>query len=290
LGVEKTRELATAGSLTAAQRILTQSPYRRDVQIGATLRETEFAVSATLLWQLRVLAGWQPRAGASIVRTLAGGFEVANITALAATLAGAAPQADYELGALDWAWSRLREARSLPELRAALAHSVWGDPGAEAAGEIADAVALAWAARVAASVTAGLAWAHGAAALLLARRRFVETRLAAPLPEPVARQAARLLGDAALAAPDLASYRSALPSTARWALSGVGTAADLWRAEFSWWRRLAADGANLLAGGGFGPSAPIGATALLAADAWRVRAALQVAAGAGSLEAFDELV
>jgi hypothetical protein len=287
LGAERTRELAATGSLSAAQRILARSPYRRDIRVGATLPETEFAVSSTLLWQLRVLAGWQPRAGAGIVRTLAGGFEVANIAALAVALAGGTTGTPYEPGALDWAWRRLRDARSVTELLAALGNSIWGEPGGEGVEDIADAVALVWATRVNASIAPAAGWARGAAALLIARRRFLDDR---PLPEPIIHRARHLLGDAALAATDLTAYRSALPYAARWTLSDTGTVAELWRAEFTWWRRLAADGAKLLADSGFGSSVPIGATAVLAVDAWRVRAALQVAAGVASPEAFDELV
>jgi hypothetical protein len=49
------------------------------------------------------------------------------------------------------------------------------------------------------------------------------------------------------------------------------------------------DGAALLAGSGFGPGRMIGATALLAADAWLVRGALEIAARGGdrALEVFD---
>lgn len=287
LGENGVRSLAARGSLAGAQRMLAHGPYQHDIRLGASLPDTEFAVSATLAWQLRVLAGWQPRAGAGLVRTLAGGFEVANIAALATTLAGGPARSSYELGALDWAWRGLRGARTSAELRAALGNSVWGDPGDESCGDIADAVALVWAARVADSISAARAWAHGAAALLVARRRFAEHR---PLSAPIARRTAHMLGERAVSASELDSYRAALPSTARWALRDADTAADLWRAEFSWWRRLAADGAKLLADGGFGPAVPIGTTAVLAADAWRVRAALQVAAGVADTGVLDELV
>jgi hypothetical protein len=48
------------------------------------------------------------------------------------------------------------------------------------------------------------------------------------------------------------------------------------------------DGVALLHQSGFGPDVPLGAAAVLAADAWRLRAALELAArgGAGS-EVFD---
>jgi hypothetical protein len=287
VGAGKARDLAMSGSLAAAQRVLTESPYRRGVRVGATLADTEFAVSATLLWDMRILAGWQPGTGAQMIRTLAGGFEVANIGALAAALAGGTEQPWYDPGSLNWAWPRLREARSLAELRAALRDSTWGDPGGETARDIVDGVLLAWAARVAAGVGDAAAWAAGAAALVLARRIFLQ---ATPLPAPAARRGAHLLGAAALAATDPQTYRAALPSPARWALTGVDTADDLWRAEFAWWRRVASDGRQLLGGLRFGPSTAVGAVAVLAADAWRVRAALQVAAGSSDVEDFDELV
>jgi hypothetical protein len=71
--------------------------------------------------------------------------------------------------------------------------------------------------------------------------------------------------------------------------------ADLWTAEARWWARLRADGARLLAEPGFGPHAAIGAVALLAVDAWQVRAALEAVARAGGpasatvAEVFDAL-
>lgn len=79
----------------------------------------------------------------------------------------------------------------------------------------------------------------------------------------------------------------------RWVLAAVLTeradaADDLWRAEITWWRHVEADGVALLHRSGPGPDAPVGAAAVLATDAWRVRAALEIAARGGSpVEAFD---
>ncbi|ATL69301.1 hypothetical protein [Nocardia terpenica] len=277
-------DLAAAGSLAAAQQILAASPYRRAVRPDASLAETEHAVAAVTLWQLRVLAGWQPRAGARMIRSLAGGFEMANIVALAATLTGSPPQPMFEPGALSWAWPRLRTARSLPDLTVALGNSAWGAPVGDTVADIADGLAIAWAGRVAADVPYAAAWAAGAAALLVARRRFVQTW---PLPEPIARQARHLLGIPALAATDLPGYIAELPSPARWALTDVTAIENLWRAEFRWWSRVNRDGRTLLSDNRFGPAATIGAVAVLAVDAWRVRAALQIAAGAGLMDDFD---
>ncbi|MBF6299017.1 hypothetical protein IU459_15905 [Nocardia amamiensis] len=92
LGTPRTRELAALPSLSAAQRVLLDSPYRRGIRPGQDLAETEHALAAALLWHLRVLAGWQPRAGARTVRLLAGGFEVANIVDHAHALSGATPR------------------------------------------------------------------------------------------------------------------------------------------------------------------------------------------------------
>ena len=45
-------------------------------------------VAETLLWHLRILAGWLPAAGAGLMRALAGWFELQNIDARLAALAG----------------------------------------------------------------------------------------------------------------------------------------------------------------------------------------------------------
>ncbi len=284
-GVAGARDLAAAGSLSAAQRLLGSGPYGRHVSIGMSLPDSETGVFAAILWQLRVLAGWQPPAGARLIRTLAGGFEVANIAALAAATTGLPRPPGYDAGALTWAWPRLRDATTLPELRAALSNSIWGDPGTDVLPDLVDAVTAVWAGRVAAQVAAARPWAAGGLALLVARRRFAERR---SLPEVVVRESDRLLGERATAAADPSAYISALPATARWALSD-GTA-ELWRDEFGWWGRVARDGRFMLGAKRFDATVPVGAVAVLAADAWRVRAALQVAAGAADEEAYDELV
>ena len=102
-----------------------------------------------------------------------------------------------------------------------------------------------------------------------------------------------MLGPGAAAGRSLGDLADALPRRLGWVLAGLPTGGDdggdrLWTAETAWWRRVETDGLDLLHRSGFGPDAPIGATAVLAVDAWRVRAALEVAArGGGRLEAFD---
>jgi hypothetical protein len=76
------------------------------------------------------------------------------------------------------------------------------------------------------------------------------------------------------------------PTDARWVLAGIDRPEELWRADVAWWHRVERDAFALLRRASFGRPPVIGAVAVLAADAWRVRAALEVAAR-GSVEAFD---
>ncbi len=147
---------------------------------------------------------------------------------------------------------------------------------------------MAAARRTAAAVPAARRWAQGRAALLTARERFVHRR---PLPAPVRRDAAALLGPRAVDAASFTDFRDGLPSTARWILEGIGEPGGLWRAEAHWWRVLHLDGTAMLRTGRHGPRTVVGAVAVLSADAWRVRAALESAARGGRpLEEWDALV
>ena len=65
------------------------------------------------LWDLRVLAGWLPRDGVRLLRTLAGWFELANVDELLQTRPGRPAGEEFRLGALATAWPQLRQAGSL---------------------------------------------------------------------------------------------------------------------------------------------------------------------------------
>lgn len=287
LGAAGARLLAASPSLVDAQHLLVASPYRHDVRVGMTLEETEHAVGAALLWHVRVLAGWQPRAGAEWLRLLAGGFEVANTAEHVRSLAGAPAGRRYRLGTLGMAWNRLSGTDSLGELRSELAASPWGDPGAETPWVLVTGMQLGWAGRVAASVPPAAPWAAGAAALLVARESFVRRR---SLPESLRRKVIALLGVDPADCPALEVFTARLAGEARWALSGTADPADLWRAEARWWTRVERDGHALLRRPGYGPDPVVGAVALLAVDARRVRAAVELAARGGRpLEVFDAL-
>ncbi|MEU8849549.1 V-type ATPase subunit [Streptomyces sp. NPDC048564] len=286
MGAEGVSEVAASRTLDDALRYLAATPYRHDVSPGTTPDEAQRAVSATLLWHLRVLAGWQPATGTEVIRALAAGFEISNTEHHLRAL-GAGPRQlgaerlsapPYRLGALATAWTRLARTRTPSELRTALAASTWGDPGGDSPAAVATAMRVSAAVRLAAAVPDAARWAAARLALLFGREVFVVGR---PVPEVSARRAARLLGTRAAGAGSYADFRQSLPVTARWVLDDVDEAAGLWRAEARWWDAVERDGHQLLRRSGFGPQPVVGAVALLSADAWRTRGALELAARGG---------
>jgi hypothetical protein len=242
-------------------------------------------VAATLLWNLRVFAGWLPRDGGERLRVLAGWFEIADVDELLRGLGGGATGPLFRLGSLATVAARLQAATSPDQLRQVLATSPWGDPGGTTPRTIAPALRLAWAERVVAAVPPARPWAVGGSALLVARELFVARRR---LPDAAAASARRLLGGAALGTRSLPELARALPSDARWALAGTDEPDRLWRAEAGWWARVDRDAAALLRRPRFGLETAVGTVGAAAVDAWRVCAALECAArGGGVLEVFD---
>lgn len=285
LGRVEAVRLAVTGSVEAVVAELVDTPYGSHVGPGQTLLEVQRSIVDAVIWNVRVLAGWTPREGVTILRTLIATLEAANVRDHVLRLAGADPPAPFRLGGLTTAWKRLQLTTSLPELRRALAASPWGDPGGETPREIDLAMRTALADRVVAAVPAAARWAAGATALLVAREVLLDGR---PLP-PAARLAVqRVIGRDAVEADTLPDLLAALPPTARWALADVKDPLGLWRAEAQWWAGVERDGGALVRGSREGPDVVVGAVAMLAADAWRVRAALELAArGGGSREALD---
>lgn len=306
LGAGPARRLAARGSLRDAQRALDGTAYGRGIRPGQELAATQHEVAGALLWNLRVLAGWLPQDGVRLLRVLCAWFELANVDELLAALAGRAPEPEFRLGALATAWPRLRRAGSRDGLRAALASSDWRDPGGDTERALRLGLRARYAARAAALGDPVRAWAAGAMALLVAGEMAAgePARPAAPagtafpgtafpgtaLPGTVLTDASSLLGPGALRAASLAELAGALPSGARWVLDGVSAPGELWRAEAAWRGRVERDGLRLLAGGGLDDQVVTGAVAVLACDAWRVRAALELAARGGApLDAYDEV-
>lgn len=276
------RALAERGSLEEAVRELSASPYGHELAAARSLEEAQRAVAATLLWHLRVLAGWLPPPGGELLRAMAAGFELANVQDRLAYFAGEPYRPAFELGTLATAWPALARTGSPEQMRAVLAGSRWSDPGSSEPAAIATALRAAWAGRIAAAVPDAAAWARSAAALLLAREVWRGGQRLAGL-RRVAGLSDRWSHPASPA--DLAAL---LPANLRWALAGIDGPEELWQAEARWWSRVEADAARLTAARRQGRATVVGVVGLLAVDAWRVRAALAAAAlGRAGREAFD---
>ena len=308
IGADEARRLAACGSLDEALAMLAATPYRigpvppggaagQDGQMtsgGAAadgrgvqeeLAAAQHAIAAALLWDLRVLAGWLPQGGAQLMRALAGWFEIANVAERLAELAGRQPGATFRLGALATAWPQLRRADSLAQLRSVLAASAWKDPGGDTPEALEVGLRTRWAQRVAGLGEPAQTWAASALALLLAGERFGAERATNPVLRSVA---ATLLGPRAAAADTPGELARRLPGRLAWVLEPAADPADLWRAEAAWWTRTERDGRELLAGSGLDRRPVLGAVVVLAADARRVGAALEVAArGGGPIGVFD---
>ncbi len=280
LGRAGVRQLAASTSLEEAVATLAESTYGRDVHPGQSLAAAQRGVVDTVVWNLRVLAGWAPRDGVAVLRALVAPLEAADALDHLRELAGlATAPPSHDLGGLATASARLERAVDPAELRRVLASSPWGDPGEPTLRAVALAVRASAADRIVAAVPEAGAWAGGDTALLVARETLLDGR---PLPGPTRALAARVVGPAALAAGSLPAIRAALPTYARWALTGVEEPADLWRAEAAWWGRVERDGVALVHRAPPGRAVLVGAVALLAVDAWRVRAALEHATRGGS--------
>lgn len=284
VGAGAARQIAAQPSLEDALALLADSVHAERLVGRTTLAQAQRATHETVLWQLRVLAGWLPAGGTGLLRAVAGGFERDNILALARRLDGRTTPADFELGALATAWPRLSRSTSLADLVAALERSPWGDQGPGGT-VVPDVLTLVWLRIVAGAAPEARATAAGAAALTVARARLVDRTAPAPRVLELARP---LIGRGWETAEDLAAFRAAMPSSVRTVLEGVEAVDQLWRAEAGLRGRVEADAFGLLHGPRPGPQVVLGAITVLATDAWRVRAALAAAAtGAGSSEVLD---
>jgi hypothetical protein len=279
LGSAAVAGLAVLPTPDAAAARLGDSSYQRFLPAGADPGQAERAVDDAVLWNLRVLAGWLPRRGLAAIQALASDYEIRNIADKLRVLAGEPAGTPYRLGALAAAWRSAAAARSTAELRAAVSASPWGDPGTEEPGDFVVFLRLSAASRLAAVHDDARPWGAAAAALAVARRRFLA---GAPLSATAQAKAGPLLGSPALHAEDWPGFTAALPRRdVGWVLEGIEDPRQLWRAEELWWSRLEQDAADLVHTSGFGPEPALGCAALLLADARAVRAALASAARGG---------
>ncbi|HSP08878.1 MAG TPA: hypothetical protein VLU92_04710 [Candidatus Dormibacteraeota bacterium] len=278
--------LARADGLAPALELLARSPYRRDVEPGLSLEEAQRRVAATALWNLRLLAGWLPPGGSAVLQPLAAWFEIANIEDRLVFLSGGGHLPPYELGRMGSAWPAVSRATTARAVRAALAASRWGDPGASEPGAMVTALRFRWAAWVATAVPGAGTWAASAAALLGARICLAMPHAA------VALAAERVYGLPAgwQRARSGAELRAMLPRELAWALSGVDAPEDLWTAEARWWSKVRADAREALVRARYGPAVVVAVAVLLGHDAWLARAGLGAAARGGQAKAVFDAV
>ncbi|MGI5240140.1 hypothetical protein [Dactylosporangium sp. CA-139066] len=286
VGPSAARRLAGSPGLDAAIGMLASGPYHREVRPGQDAPAVQEAVARTLLWHLRILAGWLPREGVEQLRAIAGWFEIRNVERVLRHGRGHDGLAPFRLGSLAVVRPPLSATFTVDQVRAALASSAWGDPGAATARAIGQGMRAAWAVR-AAAVPAAEPWAAGGLALMVAREQWLIGR---PLDEAARARAAGLLGRRALGAASFAGFVAALPAAAAWALDDAPGPEELWRAEAGWWARVGRDAHALLRAPGFDGRPAIGAAAALAVDAWRVRAAVAAAADGAGTGPYDAVI
>jgi hypothetical protein len=293
IGLDQSQRVAACGSLDDALVILDGTAYRiapDRVPRGSgdpqqALAAAQRLIAEAVLWDLRVLAGWLPQGGTTLMRALAGWFEIANVSERLRELEDGTAGQYFELGALATAWAQLRRSRSLADLRNTLARSAWKDPGGESPAALEVGLRARWAQRVSGLGEPARTWAAAAVALLVAGERLSPSRPDNPVLSAVATE---LLGRRSSATSTVGELAGALPSPLSWVFDAGTSGADLWRNEVAWWSRVERDGLGLLGRSGFDHKRVIGAAVVLAADARRVWSALEIAArGGGSVEVFD---
>jgi hypothetical protein len=280
LGPAAAREIAARRSLEEATAALAGGAYGERVQPGADLATSQRAVAETLLWHLRILAGWLPAGGATLVRVLAGWFELVNVDARLAALTGDGREPPpFELGALATAWPAIDRARTPDAMAAAVAASAWDEPGGRSPAELALGMRVSWARRAAETAPEASDWVFGAAALLAARELFTGAG-----PAHVAQlQHLPGVGAAPLSAGSVRELRDVLGPRAAWSLADAAGPDDLFRAELGWWTRVERD-AHALLRTTEDRAVVLAAVALLAADAQCTARALAAAARGGDPE------
>lgn len=277
--------IARADNFDFALARLIESPYGSGVTQNTTLADAQRRVAATLLWNLRLIAGWLPPGGNRMLQAIAAWFEIANIEDRLTYLAVGGHPMPYQLGHLGVAWSGVSAATTAEAVREALSRSPWGDPESADPTTIVLWLRFRWASWIAAAVPQTAVWSAAASTLLAARVLFAPTTPQLPpsrheygLP-PVWREAAGFSG-----------LRNMLPRQTAWILDGVDDAGGLWRAEAAWWARVRRDAIGTLVRSRFGSDVVVAAIALLAHDAWLTRAALAtVERGPAGRSVFDAI-
>ncbi len=172
------------------------------------------------------------------------------------------------------AWAEVAKQRSADQVRVVLGRSAWGDPGGADRATITLGLHVAWARRLARQAPVAANWAHGGAALLVAREQFAFDRA---IPEVTGRELDRLLGTAWRDASTTSELTDRLPKSARWIFADVVSTEDLWLAEITLLRRVTADAERVATASRNGRATVAAIMGLLLVDLWWVDAAIEAA-------------
>lgn len=276
------REIAGQPTLEAALDRLAKTGYRRFLPEEPSVAAAERAVNRAVVWNLRVLGGWLPRTGANAFRVLVADFEISNIADRLRALAddGVAASEPYRLGALATAGDRVCAAASPGELRHLLAVSAWGNPATTEPAAVIDYLRVCAGSRLSALGASAEPWGAAAAALAIARQRYL---MGHTLSAATAARARPLIGAAALAAADWDGFVSGLPKPAAWVFAGIDGPQRLWLGEQRWWSRVEKDAAVMARSRSFDRTPSLGCATLLLADAYAVRRAVGAASRGGDI-------
>ena len=257
--------VAASPGLGAAIAMLRATGWVRDIDAQTPLLTAERRVASSLLWRLRVLAGWLPSEGVEMIRACASWFEIRNVEDRIVYLAGGRAEAPFDLGRLGIISRSLQSTGSAGDIRRLLSTSAWGDPGAEDAYSVRIWMRHRWHRRVRDVHPKLRIWADAAAWLLVVRERLA------------GRAGAELL----------ASTRPVLPSHWQWVTATSWSGTDLWSAEERWWAQLREEGALLLHSPVASSKPVVGALAILTAAAHEFASALESASSAPAEEGLD---
>lgn len=282
LGSAAVRRLAGAPTLGAARAQLSGTAYANAAAGAEGLAAAQRSIASAVLWQIRVLAGWMPPSGTRIARALVAGLERDNIVDHLQRLTGGAAPAPFDLGTLGTAWGRVRLTTSTSALLEELRTSAWGEVTGADAPSVRDTLTAAWLHRMALDVPSSRPWVTSAALLLIARSQVLEGRR---VPAGAVAPLDALLGRGWHAARSLDDLRRGVDVRGRATLDPAGSVEELWACEMRLWTvQLAGEGRRLLRDPIPGPERVVGAIAVIAADAFAVRAALAAAASGRGAE------
>jgi hypothetical protein len=98
LGAGEARRLAACGSLSDALRMLAATAYGTNLRPEQPVALAQHEIAGSVLWDLRVLAGWPPRPGGTVAADAAGtGPDIARTPATATTAAASGPARPQDL-------------------------------------------------------------------------------------------------------------------------------------------------------------------------------------------------